>query len=123
MSERTKQFLESLFNQWYAIIFLVLCVTSCSEKKEESSIHKIGKYLYQDKGGTIHVWDNCIKLWGGDEHNHGVKRIPSEGFDPKLLDNTCSFCIKDDTYEKLEQMKGEMRSNTDSTDWSQYIAK
>lgn len=93
----------------YSLILLLFALlASCSsEKKEKQPVDKIGKYLYQDQSGTLHVNDGCVKFWTEDETTSGVKRIPSNGFDPDLLDNTCPICVNDDIFDVLQTMAGE----------------
>lgn len=86
------------------VLLALFSLYSCNEEKKPS--FKIGKYLYQDKFGTLHIEDNCFQLFVTEDSARGVKRIPSRGFDPALLNNTCNHCISDEAYDSLKTMSG-----------------
>ena len=102
------------------IVFALFCVFSCNNKQNDEKL-ELGKYVYLDKDSTIHSKKGCLKFMLEEQKDFGVKRILADGINPKYLEKTCSYCVTDEIYEKLESIKGE--EVADSTDWSQYEVK
>lgn len=98
------------------------------EKEYEESkkpYNRVGKYVYVDYYGVIHVKVNCdyinfiANTYGsytdedGNEvdaskdirHGSGVKRIQLKDFNKAMLSNSCHHCIDDDMYEYLKNYK------------------
>lgn len=102
------------------IILFAILFYSCESNKNKDDIAEVGKYVYIDKDGVLHVKQHCTKFILKEEQDFGVKRLPSETIPPEYLDNTCSYCVNDAMYDVLESRKGKRKlpglSEDDSMD-------
>jgi len=95
-----------------AFILFVLCMVAC-KNTEEKPKSEVGKYVYVDREGVLHIKQRCTKFILKDEQDFGVKRISSENIPPEYLENCCSYCINDEAYDILESKVEKFKEDMD----------
>ena len=92
------------------ICAMVLCLCACIETKEKGDKKPmLGKYVYLDTQGVLHVKERCVMgLRVANENDEGkykgVHRIEVASLREGSLQGvpTCSWCLDDDRYELLK---------------------
>jgi hypothetical protein len=94
------------------VILLVIhgVMTANGNKKEKESEPKsnIGEYVYIDSQGILHTEQCYIGLevtnGEGESYLKPVTRVKTIEVLPDYLRRTCSFCVKDEDYERLMEI-------------------
>lgn len=95
------------------LLILMVMVASCVSKQDANN-HRdsftIGKYLYEDDNGIIHIDESCLNLRrGNDDDGHkiyGKHMIDTAQFliaEPQYF-RVCSRCVNDEVYNRLLKM-------------------
>lgn len=98
--------------KWILLILMVM-VASCVSKQDTNN-HRdpftIGKYLYEDDNGIIHIDESCLNLRRGNDDNghkiYGKHMIDTAQFliaEPQYF-RVCSRCVNDEVYNRLLKM-------------------
>lgn len=94
-----------IFIQCHIILFFAVSIFGCKEK-EQPKKQEIGEYVYIDQYKCCHVKQNCIELMLGrdDKPNYMVKRVEIKMLNDLSKYRTCSHCVDDETYKKLQEI-------------------
>lgn len=94
------------FKQWSAIIVMSMFFIYGCKEKEQQKKQDIGEYVYVDQYKCCHVKQNCLELMFGrdDKPNYMVKRVDIKMLNDLSKYRTCSHCVDDETYKKLQEI-------------------
>ncbi|MBQ7462466.1 MAG: hypothetical protein IJS63_09490 [Bacteroidaceae bacterium] len=105
MSEKIKEYWGCLLPLVLFICFIVFLFYSNNKNNKRQEDETIGRYVYIDVNGTLHVRRYCIAIGKDEGELNGadrtITRLPTNEITHSMLDYSCSRCISDETYEKL----------------------
>jgi hypothetical protein len=91
------------------LVGLVVYLFAVNGKEEEPTrAQAVGKYLYIDTEGTLHVHRSCVavgrQVVEQGSADRAVMRVPAGEVTEEMLKYSCSRCINDELYEQLAKM-------------------
>lgn len=92
------------------LVLVAFFLFSCSGQKEkEKKDQEIGKYVYVDSQGTLHIKNPCysglrITDEDGNSYKKSVTFVDTEDINGNDLESLCPMCVRDEHYEQLLQI-------------------
>ena len=90
------------------ILFVIHGIIENKKEKESEPKSNIGEYVYIDSQGILHTKQCYIGLevtnQEGESYLKPVTRVKTIEVLPDYLRRTCSFCVKDEDYERLMEI-------------------
>ncbi len=107
----------SVLNKFNVVLmlFLVFLTFSCSIKPDGS----IGKYVFYDDEGVIHIDESCRQLRSGkDSNGHSTYAMACvDTTDFVFIDRVCSQCVNTSGYEHLTTIYKRNKARDESRLW------